>query len=247
MSEVLVLNSSEKSKTVAALKAAAKKAKGRFADRLKALAEELAINPTAGRSRRKKETLVKKRTVKRAGARRKTPRARTNPSATAAAPRRNRAAAAVSSRLSKVDVMGLMQRGAIIAGGVLAQSFVTRQVEKFLPSLPKIAQAGLGSAVVAGGALMLAGGKGWAEDFAASAVAAGIQGIAREFAPGLFAGDDPEQIYVQGYEDGVNNYAAALQSGEEEQTYDDAAQMEGLAFSTPYIPDGIGIRPAALS
>lgn len=193
----------------------------------------------------------KKRTTKRATPRKATRRrriTRRNPTPSySARPRRTtrRRRAGVSTRLRSVNVMGIVTRGACIAGGFLAQSFVARQSERLLPSMPRMVHSLIGSGAVAAASLMLAGGKAWAEDIAAAAVAGGLQGLAHEFMPGLFAGLHEGDVYVQGYEDGAQYYADAV-NGYEDGSLSDVQGLDGLAFSGRRIPDGIAVRPASL-
>jgi hypothetical protein len=259
MEKVLILNGSDKDKTLRALKAAAKKASGKARAALQGLSEALGgKQPTAGRARRSKEapSMAKKRTAKRATSRKATtPRRRVHrhnpttttaaPAAHHAAPRRARRHSGVASRLKKVNIMGTVTRGACIAGGLLGQSFVARQSERLLPSLPRMAHSLIGSGAVAAAALMLGGGKSWAEDIAAAAVAGGIQGLAHEFMPGMFAGLHEGDVYVQGYEDGAQ-YAAQAINGYEDEGLNTVQGLEGLAFAGRRIPDDIATRPASL-
>ena len=193
--------------------------------------------------------MAKKRTAKRVTTRKATitkhRKTRTNPTthaAAAPAKRRRRAAGSMTSRLKSVNVMGIVTRGACIAGGFLAQSFVARQSERLLPSLPRIAHGVIGSGVVAGASLMLLGGKPWAEDIAAAAVASGLQSVAREFLPGVFAGLHEDDVYVQGYEDGAQYATDAV--GDVQQYSNDVNGLEGLAFTGRRIPEDIATRPA---
>lgn len=253
MEKVLILNGSEKDTTLRALKAAARKARGKARTTLEGLTKALSPNPPAGRARRSKEapSMRKKRTTKRATPRKATRRrriTRRNPTPSySARPRRTtrRRRVGVSTRLRSVNVMGIVTRGACIAGGFLAQSFVARQSERLLPSMPRMVHSLIGSGAVAAASLMLAGGKAWAEDIAAAAVAGGLQGLAHEFMPGLFAGLHEGDVYVQGYEDGAQYYADAV-NGYEDGSLSDVQGLDGLAFSGRRIPDGIAVRPASL-
>lgn len=262
MESVLILNSSDKTKTLRALKAAALKARGKARTTLNGLSKALSPNPTAGRARRSKEapSMAKKRTHRRARTRRTTtiPRRRrtrtsrtyrTNPTfapAHRAAPRRARRRSGVASRLKRLNLMGIVTRGACIAGGFLAQSFVARQSERLLPSMPRMVHSLIGSGAVAAASLMLAGGKAWAEDIAAAAVAGGIQGLAHEFMPGMFAGLHEGDVYVQGYEDGAQYYAEAVNGVEDYDYANDVNGLGGLAFNGRRIPGDIATRPASL-
>lgn len=248
MPKLLILNNSDKDQTLDALKAAAQHAGPKTRATLAGLHDALAkSNPTAGRARRKEEVSpMAKRTTKRASARKttKAPKAKTrtvtklvhvksNPEP--AAPRRRRS---ISNRLKGINVMEVAKRGAVVAGGMLAQSFVARQSERLLPNMPRVVHQLVGSGVVTAASLMLLKGQ-VGEDLAVSAVAAGLQGLAHEFMPGVFAGvEDQEAAYVQGYEDAQQVQGLAA--------YDDGFQnMEGLSF-TGDIPSSIPGRPAGL-
>ena len=269
MDKVSILNSSDAEKVVKALENAAK-ASPKNAKAIKALAQSLGETKqrTAGRARRNKgDASMAKQTTKRATTRKATRRrrTRTNPTAAAAAPSTGwkhraksgfkrgaaRAKSHIGSKLSQVNVMNLAVRGACVAGGFLVQSMVARQSEKFLPSLPRVAHHILSAGVIAAAAIMLAGGKQWAEDIAVSSVAGGLKGLAHEFAPGVFAGLHEADVYNQGFQDGGQYQAYAGLAETDEygnevgyvDAFNDDGQVQGLAFSGKKYPEDIPTRP----
>lgn len=228
---IAVHNGSHHSKTLAVLKGAAKRATGKARASLQALYEGLRSNPTAARGRRSKEapSMAKKH---KGGTKavRKTPK--TNPT-TRRAKRRHSANPGGGGSFQGVNFTALALRGAVIAGGGLAQSFLARQAARLAPSLPGVAHEALSAAVVAGAAVWFGKGKGVWGDLAVGAIATGLTGVAHQFMPGVFAGTEDEQAFL------------AQQNGLGALGYEDPDQVSGLYDADAFLPAN-SIRPAEL-
>lgn len=135
--------------------------------------------------------MAKKRTKKATTKR----RAKYNPTSKKRSWKRKHNPSNLASKVKGMDLTGIALEGAGVAAGSLALSFVDRQVERFLPNLNPLVRTGLSTALVAGGAAYLSGGKGFMRSMAVGGLAAGITQVASEFAPGLFGSVD-EYVYA---------------------------------------------------
>jgi hypothetical protein len=169
---------------------------------------------------------MKRTHQRRATARRKTTtkryKKRSNPTAAAAAPARKRsnwghklrsyaskAKARVKATTSKFDFTSVLVEGLALTGGMLASSFVERQVQKFMPDLSPTIRAVAGGVVVAGAAYLVGsklGKKEVGKGLLLGGVAAAIRSLGEHFAPGAFAGTDPALVNT-GTWDAYGQYA----------------------------------------
>lgn len=188
------IHNGEKEKTIAALKRAAAKASGKARGLIQGLAKALNPNDAArGRTEKGVPSMAKKGTKK---ATTKRP-AKHNPSSKKSWKRKHNPSN-LASKVKGMDLTGIALEGAGVAAGSLALSFVDRQVERFLPNLNPLVRTGLSTALVAGGAAYLSGGKGFMRSMAVGGLAAGITQVASEFAPGLFGSVDDYAYYDMG-------------------------------------------------
>lgn len=203
MTTITVHNGKHQSTTLKALSEAAKGATGKAKSTIQDLIRGLKTNPTAARGRRSHKEASAMAKKHSGGHKKATHKKKTNPTTHHKRSTKRRVNPSTSGGAFKgVDFAGIAIRGAATAAGGLGQSLVARQVEKFLPSLPRVASQALATGLVAGAALFIGKGKGLAEDAAVGAIATGISGMAAEFLPGVFAGTE-EEAYVAGYEDGM--------------------------------------------
>lgn len=215
MTTITVHNGKHQSSTLRALSEAAKGATGKAKSTIQDLIRGLKSNPTAARGRRSQKE-APAMAQKHKGGQKKAAK-KINPTHSTKRTKRRVNPSGMAGAFKGVDFAGIAIRGAATAAGGLGQSLVARQVEKFLPSLPRVASQAIATGLVAGAALFIGKGKGLAEDAAVGAIATGISGMAAEFLPGVFAGTE-EEAYVAGYEDGMG----AL--------YEDTATMGALSF-----------------
>jgi|GEM_PF-5289673 len=199
MTRLYVLNDSEQKKTVAALNRAAAKATGKARATIEALAKSLdhpnPTTPGTGRAkpRKGKTTMAKHkkaRATKRTGHKHKSNP--TTPKATRRKVYRRRSNPTGLAALKGFKIMDVLTEGASIVGGELAQSFGQRQVEKFMPSLAGLPSALISGAAIAGAGIYFGKGNKIAKGLAIGAVAGTLRGLAKSFAPSLFAGADDE-------------------------------------------------------
>lgn len=235
-----ILNGDDRPFTLRRLKEAASKAKGASKAHLRAVARSL--NPNAARSRASQgASSMSKKTHKAA---RHHKRRKSNPSTASAleirpvgrgagAKAKVRAASRRAvSNLKGADLMGILVEGAGVGGGLLLAKGARKLGDKFLPaSLPALLKSGLASAVVAGGAIAISGGKGFFREVAKGAIASLVLNAGETLAPQFFAGTDGGD--AMGYWDPATG-----------QWISTDGQVAGVAYDPAMgLPMGYSVRP----
>lgn len=239
-----ILNGDDRTHALKTLKAAIKGAKGAARTHLAAVLRSL--NPDAARSRAFKgaSSMTKKHTKKAAPhkAAKKHPN-KHNPTegtytlrsvGTTAKAKVASAAKKAAGHFKGLDLMGILKDGAGVGLGLVGTKLARKQiVDRFLPdSIPGIAKSAISSAVVAGGAIALGGGRGFYREVAVGSIAGFIVSAAEQVLPsGLMAGTEDQAYAGRWDENGM--------------WIEDPA-MAGIVYDPAYaIPEGSD-RPAYL-
>lgn len=237
---ITILNASEQTKTVAALKKAQRKAKGKAKAYIQDLLEGLGAKPNpTGRTRDRKEAPAMAKRKK--TARKRAPK--TNPSFPSFKRTSKRRRSNPSTSGKKPDIMGVLMDGAATAAGALGVSFVDRQVKRFMPDTNPAITSGIATVAVAGGLVFFGGGSSVVRSLAVGAVAGGLQNLAQSLMPSLFAGDEDYQgAYDYAGLEGWNADGTWNNELGEAEEMGEADELSGVLYERGSIPSTRSFR-----